>query len=411
MRDWIAPVEAAYELGPSLDGWFARLVEATRPLLDTPALAGYVLSGPAWAPQVAVAGQSGVSPAFMERFERLLRAGTREALSSVFAKGRPLFATLSQQLFARFPEERRAFERATGVSDCAYLIAPTGTGAIVVLGAALDGTRAVTAAERRRWTRIAAHVGAGLRLRIALESEASAGEAEAVLDPGAALLDATGPARSSRARAVLRDAVLRRESARSQGERGDPDRSLALWEGLVAGRWSLVDRVESDGQRFVVARRNDPDVGDPRGLTRRERQVAEYVGMGRSSKEIGYLLGIGAPAVSNAVQRAIEKLGLAGRADLAVFFAPDGLRARLVELELGGERLAAGAESLLAEHLLARLSASERDIARDLLRGDTAQSIAVRRESSPLTVEKQIRSIYEKLDVGSRVELAAKLAV
>ena len=141
----------------------------------------------------------------------------------------------------------------------------------------------------------------------------------------------------------------------------------------MAGRWSLFDRFESDGKRLIVAHQNDPDVGDPRGLSRRERQVAEYTGMGRSQKEISYLLGISEAAVSGAVHRATDKLGL-------------------------------------DEATLERLSATERDVALDLLRGATVAEIARRRASSPLTVETQVKAIYAKLEVGSRVELATRIS-
>lgn len=259
-----------------------------------------------------------------------------------------------------------------------------------------------------RHARVAAHVGAGLRLRTALERAGGAAE-EAVLDPAATLHDAQGPARSPRARDVLRRAVLDRERARTRAQRSDPDHALALWEGLVAGRWSLVDRFDGDGKRFVVARPNAPDFGHPRGLTPRERLVAEYLGTGRSVKEISYLLGIGAPAVSNAIARAATRLGLRGRVELALFFAPTGLRARLAEIELLGERLAAGTTPPVDAAQLAGLTEAEREIALDLVHGWTNQAIAARRETSPLTIETQCKAIYAKLGVHSRVELAARL--
>ena len=34
----------------------------------------------------------------------------------------------------------------------------------------------------------------------------------------------------------------------------DPDGAVARWRGLASGTWSLVDKVESDGRRFIVAR-------------------------------------------------------------------------------------------------------------------------------------------------------------
>ena len=46
---------------------------------------------------------------------------------------------------------------------------------------------------------------------------------------------------------------------------------------LLEGRWSLVDRFDSDGRRFIVAYRNPPGVLNPRRLTAREREVAARI--------------------------------------------------------------------------------------------------------------------------------------
>ena len=88
---------------------------------------------------------------------------------------------------------------------------------------------------------------------------------------------------------------------------------MESWEGLVDGRWSLVDRFDTDGRRFVVAVKNDPAHPDPRGLTTREREIAEFVGLGRSTKQIGYTLGVSLSAVTNLTAQAQEKLGLSSR--------------------------------------------------------------------------------------------------
>jgi DNA-binding CsgD family transcriptional regulator len=52
-------------------------------------------------------------------------------------------------------------------------------------------------------------------------------------------------------------------------------------------------------------------------LTAREREVAELAAAGRSSREIAALLGRSVRTVENHLQRAYEKLGISGRADLA----------------------------------------------------------------------------------------------
>jgi DNA-binding CsgD family transcriptional regulator len=52
-------------------------------------------------------------------------------------------------------------------------------------------------------------------------------------------------------------------------------------------------------------------------LTAREREVAELAAAGRSSREIAALLGRSVRTVENHLQRAYDKLGISGRADLA----------------------------------------------------------------------------------------------
>ena len=203
--------------------------------------------------------------------------------------------------------------------------------------------------------------------------------------------------------------MRRRERARSKRERADPDCALALWEGLVAGRWSLVDHFESDGKRFVVAHKNDPDRlirAGSRAASARSPSTSGWAAPRRRSPTCSASL---ATAVSNATHRAVAKLGLGGRAELASFFTPGGPRARLAEFELAGEHLLVGAAPLLDESALERLSAAERDVALDLLRGATVPEIARRRASSPLTVETQVKSVYEKLGVGSRHGSPARL--
>jgi FixJ family two-component response regulator len=80
--------------------------------------------------------------------------------------------------------------------------------------------------------------------------------------------------------------------------RSNENEPLDLWQGLVAGRWSLVEQFDSDGRRFMVARRNDPQVTDPRALNMRERQVLAYVAIGHPAKLIGYALGVSPSSVS-----------------------------------------------------------------------------------------------------------------
>lgn len=279
----------------------------------------------------------------------------------------------------------------------------TGDGMGLMLNVALDRERDTRPDERRRWARAGAHLAAGLRLRTRLL------EPEAVFDGRGRLQDLCGAALAGDARDRLRAAILERERARLASSRSDPDEAIAAWEGLVAGRWSLVDRFEQDGRRYIVALPNDPAVPDPRGLSRRERQVAEFVGLGQASKQIAYTLGLSTSAVDTLAMQAARKLGLSGRAELAAFFLPAGPRARLAEVAVVGERLLVGAVDTLGGQRLSLLTDAERAVAAQLLAGATVSAIALLRGSSPATVETQVVSIYRKVGARSRAELAMRL--
>jgi DNA-binding CsgD family transcriptional regulator len=121
-------------------------------------------------------------------------------------------------------------------------------------------------------------------------------------------------------RDCLRRAAKAIDRARSKA-RSNEDEALGLWQGLVAGRWSLVEQFDSDGRRFLVARRNDPQVTDPRALGLRERQVLAYVAMGHPAKLIAYALGVAPSLVSLTRRTAMRKLGLQTTADVVRLFA------------------------------------------------------------------------------------------
>jgi DNA-binding NarL/FixJ family response regulator len=203
--------------------------------------------------------------------------------------------------------------------------------------------------------------------------------------------------------------ALRADRARCAAHRQATDCALTLWEGLVRGRWSLVDHFDGDGRRFVVAHRNCPESSDPRGLASRERDCAELLGRGFAPKEIAYGMGLSATTVHHTLMRAKQKLGFQSQTELATFFAPRALRARLAEFELSGESLAVASYELLDEARLAPLTDAEREIALALLRGATNQAIADERGTALQTVANQIAQLYAKLNVHSRAELGAAL--
>lgn len=165
-------------------------------------------------------------------------------------------------------------------------------------------------AASRTLGRVAAHLGSALRLR------AEAGLTDAVLSPSGKLLHAEAEARDGGARSALIDAVLASERARGRLRRTDPDEAVKTWSALVAGQWTIVDSVERDGKRLLLARRN-PLVGrDVLQLTPAESEVVWLVALGHSNKFVAYELGVPVSTVISRLRSAFRKLGVSNRAQL-----------------------------------------------------------------------------------------------
>lgn len=83
---------------------------------------------------------------------------------------------------------------------------------------------------------------------------------------------------------------------------------------------------------------------------------------------------------------------------------------RLDLLKLGGVEFAVLSFPIAAADGLAPLSAAEREVALLALQGLSTQDIAERRSTSSRTVANQLASIFRKLGVSGRGQLAAALA-
>jgi DNA-binding NarL/FixJ family response regulator len=94
---------------------------------------------------------------------------------------------------------------------------------------------------------------------------------------------------------------------------------------MVHGEWTLVDHADTDGKRFLLAKRNLPGVRDLAALTKRERQVASYAACGLSLKQIGYELGLSVSTVSAQLKSGLRKLRLTSRTDLVAQLGPQAV--------------------------------------------------------------------------------------
>lgn len=409
-RDWVSLIERCYDLDRDDGAWLTGIFEHAGPLLE-----GTVQN--AWAFDCTAttfrlrAFPRGAPRAFSWAVRGFHRLASEDWYDLVYRSGH-VVDTASRVSFPVQPDMHRLFDTLFGrfAKDILMVGAHSGAGAGVVFAAVHKETVEPTPLQRKRWPQIAAHVGAGLRLRatadkLPLDSPSS----EAIFDPGGKLHDARAAAQDSSARERLREAVRRIDRARTAAGRMDADAAMDAWEGLIDGRWSLVDRFDTDGRRFVVAMKNDPAFPDPRGLTPRERQISEFVGLGQSSKEIAYTLGISLSAVTNAVASTMAKLALTSRAELAAFFSLGAARAKIAEVLVGQDKLLLVSSPRLDARSLDRLTDAERDVVAHLIAGSTNADIAARRGTSVSTAATQIQSVYRKLGVSSRSELAARL--
>jgi DNA-binding NarL/FixJ family response regulator len=252
--------------------------------------------------------------------------------------------------------------------------------------------------------RLGAHIATGLRLQRVLASAAFEDPSvEAILDPEGRPQHTVGMARMRGALESLRQSVLARARDNEDELAADP-----AWNAVLAGRWSLVDRFDSDGRRYVIAYRNPPGVLDPRRLTPREEGVAALAAIGRSNKEIAGELGVTQSTVATLLAGALSKLGLSSRTMLPMFWRDLHGRAWAVS--------DAEAPLIALSHQddpesFSTLTPAERAVALALLRGLSDRNIAQARNSSRHTVSKHVTAIYKKLGVSSRVELAYKLSL
>lgn len=320
--DLISAVEAAYDLAPDDDAWLDTLCRVVSPYLN------YGLGTVAFTYEVdaehrarAITVKQHGTPFDVTEQVRSSHAALPpswvETVLMVPGHVGSGIEVMPEDLRPRLHERLRA---ADAPPDSMGIAVGNLGGRGVVFCAALPEPRLSTRTERARWYRIAAHFRAGMRLRNLLASvegaPVDAHATEAIMEPDGRVVHAEGSARASGARAALRRRAIEIDRARTRAQRSESDQALRIWRGLVDGTWSLVDHFDSDGRRFVVARRNEPVALDPRGLSEREFQVANLAATGAANKHIAYELGIGTTTVATLLQRAMRKLGARNRVEL-----------------------------------------------------------------------------------------------
>jgi DNA-binding NarL/FixJ family response regulator len=402
-------VEAAYQLDGTETEWLAAVTARAQPDLDVGA-GLYAFTGDSTAPDYArspVFAARALSPEFQARLLELNETAP-DAIFDLLRKRLVTCGGLEQVLGRGSPvveHFRRVMARA-GIFDGFCMFAQDTEGGSVTLSAPSAAVVAPSPRVRGIWQRVGLHLVAGLRLRRKLAARAMG--RDALLSPAGRVEDASAEvAADGDARRALTEAVQAMDRARSTELRGSPERALDLWRGLVAGRWSLVEHWERDGRRYLAAYANRPGVLDPRALTSTEQSVLRHLALGATNKQASYALGLPEKTVSSCVTQILKKLRVRSRVELAallqarsagsldVAFAEDRLRALAVDVSV------ADPDSVLTP--------SEREVATGVARGLRNAQIASARGVAPSTVAKQLQTIYAKLGVNNRSQLARHL--
>jgi DNA-binding CsgD family transcriptional regulator len=323
--DAIGVVEACYAPAADEASWLLGVLRALEPLDG--GLGLYATRFDASAPDRVRFDPETVMLHADERWAEAARRATLEGdpavIDALYRGGRPVSLASERLRHLVTPAATSQGPLAHG-QDVLGISAQDADRRGVLIGIPIRSDRAPGPQLRHALTSIAAHVTAARRLRSITPQAADPEGAEAVLAPGGSVVHACGPATAATARETLGRAVRAVERARAAARRVEPGDALALWRALVAGTWSLVDSVDSDGKRFVLARRNTPGVREPRALTPRERDVLAYAALGHANKYVAYLLGLRPSTVAAHLASGQRKLGLRSRAELIRMFACRG---------------------------------------------------------------------------------------
>ncbi|MBK7534754.1 MAG: hypothetical protein IPI49_05115 [Myxococcales bacterium] len=321
----LALLDRFYDLEADEPTWLRGIAEAIRPLVDCGAGVN------AWTLELAPWGRPKVTHTSLGHDFTSLWSQFRRAVPMNVLTGVLLRTPISNAAKCRDPHMRqhaRAGHQAMGLHSLSGINGFGLDHKVISIGvpAPDPGIEFWPRRDRLAWERIAGHLGAALRLR---SRGAAAEPPSLVMDAaGRVLHAATYPATLR----PLHDAMA--SVARARQSRLPPEAVLAAWRALHGGAWSIVESVERDGRRLLLARPNlplraappaptGPTAGTtgprPTGeLSRQERRALIALAQGLANKAIADTLGTSPSTVSTLLARAAHKLGYTDRVRLAL---------------------------------------------------------------------------------------------
>ncbi len=319
---YVAMIDAAYRTDRSEDAWLEGLLAAAVPLLDFGQGVAAISYRVSHTGGLELSGAA--ATADMRAFEPTSRGYLDQPqvpmVGRMFQRTDALF--LRRDAAGKPKDNPEAFEywSALGVLEAFGLVGYDVSGYGVMLSALAPADARIAPGRRELLRCVAAHLASAVRLRKAPASsepgDIDSDGAEALLSRDGAIVESAVAATDTKSVRSLERAARVLTRARSQSL--SENEAVQTWHALWSGRWTLVDREERDGRCYLVAKRNEPQVSEPRALSLRERQVLSYIQMGHAQKLIAFELGLTPSTVAGHLASGMRKLGVGSVPELVM---------------------------------------------------------------------------------------------
>ena len=367
--DWGSMLDAIYGGIPDEQRWAETVHEAARKVFRSSHGAGFSIvrhsAGCETGRFEALAMDTMAREVFRMNDDGLAFLGVEGFRRYFYPSG--LMAThleIEQDVPAEVAAAARAMRAEKGVGDAIGVFSYPEPGRVATLYAMHDGPIVLSHHERELLARVALHIDAALRLRIAPERVC------AVLDARGTLLRREG------------DEAGLEQIGKRVARMSSRTALLDLWSALVNGERSLVRRRENGKTVFLVLE-NPPKQRGLRALSDGEAAAVAESARGVPTKLVGYALGVSPGVVSARLASAAAKLGVASRPELlrvAAMLTRDP-RAAFPKVDL---------------------TSAEREILALLQEGLSNDEIARHRARSLRTIANQVAALLRKTNSPSR---------
>jgi DNA-binding NarL/FixJ family response regulator len=320
-------LETLYRLDLTGESWLGAVMAALQPFIDRDHLgifgAFYEWSAPHFMSPGTVLTRD-VGDRLRECFAEASLTMPRSYVAAVMCSPAALIRSSDMPSWRAMPVVRGGL-RAAGAQDLLSIKVREADGTGCWLGSFHADNSPLAAAPQALLAGVTRHLTAAYRIQRSLGASEAPQRIEAVLDANCRVCHAETYAQSAPHRDLLERAAKKLQRLRTRAHRQDVQ-ALSEWDVLVAGRWTLVDHFERNGQKYILAVENAGEQAGLGLLTERERDVVQRAAKGIENKAIADELGISHSTVRVLMARAVCKLGLKTRAELVEKF--EGMQER-----------------------------------------------------------------------------------